>query len=74
MHKAAHNKPRSRATGQMQRGTFLHIKMPGQAALGKEVCGKLNSTAETRPNHSCAHATVHTLDTFARIDLTQTIK
>jgi hypothetical protein len=57
----------------MQSRALLHAKVPSQAALGKEVCGELNSTAEAGPNHRSPNTTVDTLDTLTSIDLAQTI-
>lgn len=74
MHKAAHHKTRGRTTGQMQTRSFLHAKMPAQSALGKEICGKLDSAAETGTDHSSAHSAVHALDTFALVDFAQSVK
>lgn len=73
MHEAAHDKARCRTTSQMQSGTLLHSQVPCQATLGKEVCGELNSTAETGTDHSSPNATVNTLHTLAPVDLAQTI-
>lgn len=74
VHEAAHHKSRSSTTGQVQSRSFLHAKVPGQAALGKEVCGELDGTAKTRTDHSSAHTTVHALDAFTPVNLAQTVK
>lgn len=57
----------------MQSGAFLHSQVPRQAALGKEVCGELNSTAETGTDHSSPNTTVDTLHALTPVDLAQTI-
>ena len=74
MHKAAHDKARRRATSQVQSRTFLHTQVPSQAALGKEVGGELNSTAEAGTDHSSSNTTINTLDTLTSIDLAQTVE
>ncbi len=74
MHEAAHHKARCRATSQVQSRTFLHTQVPSQAALGKEVRGELNSTAEASTDHSSSNATVNTLNTLTSIDLAQPVE
>lgn len=74
VHKAAHHKARGRTTGQMQSRPFLHVQMSGQSALGKEICGKLDSAAETGTDHSGTHSAVHAFDTFALVDFAQSVK
>lgn len=74
MHKAAHYKARSSTTGQVQSRSLLHAEVSGQATLCKEVCWELDSTAEASTDHSSIHTTVHALDTFALVDLAQSIK
>lgn len=58
----------------MQSGAFFHTKVLGEAALGKEVCGKLNSAAETCANHGCTNTAVDTLDTFTLVDLAEAVE
>lgn len=74
MHEAAHNEARSCATGQMQSRTLLHTQVAGQTALGKEVCGELHGTTETRADHSSTDTTVDALDALALVDLAKAIK
>lgn len=74
MHEAADNKSRSRTTSQVQRRSFLDTKVSVQAALGKEVCRELNSTAETGSDHGSADSTINTLDALAFVDLAQAVK
>jgi len=74
MHEAAYDETRACTTGKMQSRSFFHAKVLGQAALCKEVCRELDRAAETCANHSCAHAAVYALDTFAFVDLAQAIK
>lgn len=74
MHEAAHHKARSRTAGQVQRRSLFHAQVSGQATFGKEVCRELDSTAKASTDHSRSHTTVHALDTFAFVDLAQSIK
>lgn len=74
MHEAAYDETRACTTGKVQGRSFLHAKVLGQAALSKEVCRKLDSTAETRANHSCADTSVHAFDTFTVVDLAQAVE
>lgn len=73
MHKAAHNKSGYRTTAQVQSRTLLHSQMAGQTALGEEVCGELDGTAETSTDHGSSDTTVDTLDTLALVDLAQSV-
>jgi hypothetical protein len=57
----------------MQTRAFLHTQVAGQTALGKEVCGELDSTAKTSTDHGSSNTTVDTLDTLTLVDLAQSI-
>lgn len=52
----------------------MDTKVSVQAALGKEICRELNSTAETGSDHGSAHSTINALDAFALVDLAQAVK
>lgn len=73
MHEAAHDEARRRTTSQMQSRTLLHTQVAGQTALGEEVCGELDGTAETSTDHGSSNTTVDTLDTLTFVDLAQSI-
>ena len=52
----------------------MHVQMPYQSPLRKEICRQLNTASEPRPHNGCSHPSVETTDTLGAMDFPKAVQ